>query len=180
MLLEKLQRFKPVSFPFIFRQVIRVFIKKKITLMITWKEIINFTSKENTTPDKRVEKTEKEWKEILTPEQFRITRKKGTERPNSGALCSIYDEGLYNCVCCNTPLFDSSIKFDSQSGWPSFTQPIKENAINYHKDVSFGMIRVEVLCNTCDAHLGHVFPDGPAPSYLRYCINSESMILDKK
>jgi peptide-methionine (R)-S-oxide reductase len=148
--------------------------------MITWKEIINFTSKENTTPDKRVEKTEKEWKEILTPEQFRITRRKGTERPNSGALCSIYDEGLYNCVCCNTPLFDSSIKFDSQSGWPSFTQPIKENAINYHKDVSFGMIRVEVLCNTCNAHLGHVFPDGPAPSYLRYCINSESMILDKK
>jgi peptide-methionine (R)-S-oxide reductase len=148
--------------------------------MITWKEAINFATKGNLTPNKRVEKSEKEWKEILTAEQFRITRKKGTERPNSGALCSIYDEGQYNCVCCNTPLFDSTIKYESSSGWPSFTQPIKENAIKYYKDVSLGMIRVEVLCNSCDAHLGHVFPDGPAPSGLRYCINSESMVLDKK
>ena len=139
--------------------------------MITWKDIISYSNKENLKPDKKVEKTEQEWKEILTPEQFRITRLKGTERPHSGALCSIYDEGKYNCVCCNTPLFDSSIKFNSSSGWPSFTQPIK--------DISFGMVRVEVLCNTCDAHLGHVFPDGPEPSGLRYCINSESMVLDK-
>lgn len=147
--------------------------------MITWKDIISYTNKGNLKPDKKVEKTEQEWKEILTPEQFRITRLKGTERPHSGALCSIYDEGKYNCVCCNTPLFDSSIKFNSSSGWPSFTQPIKENAIKHHKDISFGMVRVEVLCNTCDAHLGHVFPDGPEPSGLRYCINSESMVLDK-
>ena len=148
--------------------------------MLTWKEVMSFTTKGNPTPDKRVEKTEKEWEHLLTPEQFRITRKKGTERPYTGDLCSIYDEGQYNCICCNAPLFDSTIKFDSSSGWPSFTQPIKENAIKYYKDISFGMIRVEVLCNTCDAHLGQIFPDGPAPSGLRYCINSESMILDKK
>jgi peptide-methionine (R)-S-oxide reductase len=148
--------------------------------MLTWKEVLSFTSKGNPTPDKRIKKSELEWKTQLTPEQYRITRQKGTERPHSGALCSIYDEGLYNCICCNTPLFDSTIKFESSSGWPSFTQPIKENAIKYHKDVSFGMIRVEVLCNTCDAHLGHVFPDGPLPSGLRYCINSEAMQLKKE
>lgn len=148
--------------------------------MLTWKDIIHFSSKGNPTPEKRVEKSDNEWREILTPEQYRITRKKGTEMPHTGALCSIYDEGKYNCICCNTPLFDSTIKFDSSSGWPSFTQPIKENAIKYIKDISFGMVRVEVLCNSCDAHLGHVFPDGPAPSGLRYCINSESMQLEKK
>jgi peptide-methionine (R)-S-oxide reductase len=148
--------------------------------MIDWNTIIHFTSKGNLEPDKRVEKSASEWKEILTAEQFRITRQKGTEPPNSGDLCSIFDEGKYNCVCCNTPLFDATIKFDSSSGWPSFTQPIKENAIKYHKDISFGMIRVEAMCNACDGHLGHVFPDGPAPSGLRYCMNSEAMILEKK
>ena len=148
--------------------------------MLTWKEVIKFTDKGNLTPDKRVEKTAKEWRALLTEEQFRITQQKGTERPHTGSLCSIYDKGQYNCACCNTPLFDSTIKFESSSGWPSFTQPIKENAIKYHKDVTFGMVRVEVMCNTCDGHLGHIFPDGPAPSGLRYCINSEAMILDKK
>ena len=148
--------------------------------MLTWKDVIAFTVKGNPAPDRRVEKTEDEWKAILSPEQFRITRLKGTERPHSGQLCSIYDAGKYNCACCNTPLFDSTIKFDSGTGWPSFTQPIQENAIQYEKDVSFGMVRVEVLCNTCDAHLGHVFPDGPEPSGLRYCINSESMVLQKE
>lgn len=146
--------------------------------MMNWKNVISFATNGNPKPDKRVEKTEAEWKAILTPDQFRITRKKGTEAPHSGALCSAHDAGLYNCVCCNTPLFDSTIKFESGTGWPSFTQPIKENVISYSKDTSYGMIRVEVLCNTCDAHLGHVFPDGPEPSGLRYCINSESMVLD--
>ena len=146
--------------------------------MLTWKHIIDYTVNGNPTPDKRVEKTEKEWQALLTPEQFRVTRQKGTEAPHSGALCSIYDEGQYNCVCCKTPLFDSSIKFSSGSGWPSFTQPIHENAIQYKKDTSFGMVRVEVMCNTCDAHLGHIFPDGPEPSGLRYCINSASMQLN--
>ncbi len=147
--------------------------------MLTWKELINISERGNLKPDRRVEKSEAEWRAQLTPEQFRITRQKGTEAAHSGALCSIYDEGQYNCVCCNTPLFDSTIKFESGSGWPSFTQPILNNAIKYFKDVSFGMIRIEVMCNTCDAHLGHVFPDGPEPSGLRYCINSESMQIEK-
>ena len=116
---------------------------------------------------------------LLSPGQFRITRLKATEAPHSGALCSIYETGKYACVCCGTELFDSSIKFESGTGWPSFTQPIKPNAIKYDKDTSYGMVRVEVMCNTCDAHLGHVFPDGPEPSGLRYCINSESMELLK-
>ena len=147
--------------------------------MLTWKDIIHFSVNGNPEPDGKVEKTEAEWREILTPEQFRITRKKGTEAPHSGALCGIHEAGKYNCVCCDTPLFDSTIKFESGTGWPSFTQPITENAIKYEKDTAFGMVRVEVMCNTCDAHLGHVFPDGPKPSGLRYCINSESMKLQK-
>ena len=146
--------------------------------MLTWKDVINFSVKGNPTPDKRVEKSEAEWQGLLTPEQFRITRLKGTERPHSGALCGVHEAGKYNCICCNTPLFDSTIKFESGTGWPSFTQPIKENAIQYERDTAFGMVRVEVMCNTCDGHLGHVFPDGPEPSGLRYCINSESMQLE--
>ena len=146
--------------------------------ILTWKDVIYFAVNGNPIPDARVEKTPEEWQAMLTPEQFKITRQKGTERPNSGELCSVYDAGKYKCVCCGTPLFDSSIKFSSGTGWPSFTQPIKENAIKYEKDTTFGMVRVEVMCNTCDAHLGHVFPDGPEPSGLRYCINSASMILD--
>lgn len=145
--------------------------------MLRWKDIIHFSVNGNPEPDKKVVKTEAEWHKMLTPEQFRITRKKGTEAPHSGALCSIHEAGKYNCICCNSPLFDSTIKFESGTGWPSFTQPIAENAIKYEKDIAFGMVRVEVMCNTCDAHLGHVFPDGPEPSGLRYCINSESMKL---
>ncbi len=148
--------------------------------MLTWKDVIHYAVSGNPTPDRRVEKTEAEWKEILSPEQYRITRQKGTESPHSGALCSIYEAGKYACICCGTPLFDSTIKFDSGTGWPSFTQPIEANAIQYKKDGSYGMVRVEVMCNTCDAHLGHVFPDGPEPTGLRYCINSESMELLKE
>ena len=148
--------------------------------MLTWKNVMAFAVNGNPEPESRVDKTDAEWKEILTTEQYRITRRKGTEAPGTGALCSVYDAGKYNCVCCGTSLFDSTIKFSSGTGWPSFTQPITENAIKYEKDVSFGMVRVEVMCNTCDAHLGHVFPDGPEPSGLRYCINSASMVLDKE
>ncbi len=148
--------------------------------ILTWKDVISYAVNGSPLPNQRVEKTEEEWVKLLTPEQYRITRKKGTERPHSGALCSIYDTGIYSCVCCNTPLFNSTIKFNSGTGWPSFTQPIENNAIAYLKDTSFGTTRVEVLCNTCDAHLGHVFPDGPEPSGLRYCINSESMLLQTK
>lgn len=148
--------------------------------MLNWNDIIRFASKGNPTPDRRVERKDEEWKSLLTPEQYRITRTKGTEAPGTGALCYAHDAGKYNCICCDTPLFNSTIKFDSGTGWPSFTQPEKENAIKYEKDSSFGMIRVETICNTCDAHLGHVFPDGPAPSGLRYCINSEAIKLVKE
>ncbi|MBT8312581.1 MAG: peptide-methionine (R)-S-oxide reductase MsrB [Eudoraea sp.] len=148
--------------------------------MLTWKDIIRFSTTGNPEPDKRVVKTEDQWRDHLTPEQYRITRLKGTEHPHSGALCGIYEAGKYACVCCDTELFDSGIKFESGTGWPSFTQPIKDNAIKYKKDTTYGMIRVEVMCNTCDAHLGHVFPDGPAPSGLRYCVNSESIKLLKE
>ncbi len=152
-------------------------LKKKV---LTWKDVINFCVKGNPKPDRRVEKTDLEWRELLTAEQYRVTRKKGTEAPHTGALCSIHDAGKYNCVCCDSPLFDSTIKFESGTGWPSFTQPIRENAVKYEKDSSFGMVRVEVMCNTCDSHLGHVFPDGPEPGGLRYCINSASMKLQKE
>ncbi|CAD0009377.1 peptide-methionine (R)-S-oxide reductase MsrB [Flavobacterium salmonis] len=143
--------------------------------MIKWADVIHFTNKGNPTPDKRVEKTGEEWKQLLTPEEYQVTRLKGTERSFSSELCSLFDPGIYECKCCGTLLFDASEKFESGTGWPSFTQPIKENAIGYHADKSYGMIRVEVVCNTCDAHLGHVFPDGPEPSGLRYCINAVSL-----
>ncbi len=143
--------------------------------MLNWNDIIKFVNKGNPEPERRVEETGSEWKAQLTAEQFTITRKKGTERAFSGEFCSAHEPGLYACVCCNTLLFDSTEKFKSSSGWPSFTQPVKVNAVKYEKDAGFGMFRVEILCNVCDAHLGHVFPDGPAPSGLRYCTNSASL-----
>ncbi|MCU0429356.1 MAG: peptide-methionine (R)-S-oxide reductase MsrB [Cytophagaceae bacterium] len=144
---------------------------------MNWNRVLHFATNGNPEPDVRVHKTEEEWAQMLDPETFRITRRKGTERAGTGALCYIFKPGIYQCVCCGASLFDSSIKFDSGTGWPSFTQPIKENAIRYEKDVSFGMIRVEVMCNACEAHLGHVFPDGPPPGGLRYCINSASLVM---
>jgi peptide-methionine (R)-S-oxide reductase len=142
-----------------------------------WIDVLKYARHGSPAPDRRVEKTEAEWRAQLTPEQYRITRMKGTEYAFSGALCSIYDAGKYSCICCGTELFDSTLKYNSRSGWPSFTEPIRENAIKYEKDSSHGMDRVEVMCNVCDAHLGHVFPDGPPPSGLRFCINSESINL---
>ena len=147
--------------------------------MMNWNDVLTYANHGSPEPESTVRKTEEEWKSQLTPEQFRITRKKDTEPAFSGALCHAYDEGKYACICCDTPLFDSTIKFDSKSGWPSFTEPIKNDAIKYEKDTSLGMIRVEVICNVCEAHLGHVFPDGPPPGGLRFCINSESIQLIK-
>ncbi|MDP5201626.1 peptide-methionine (R)-S-oxide reductase MsrB [Flavobacterium sp. DG2-3] len=143
--------------------------------MIKWADVIHFTNKGNPTPDKKVEKTEGEWKQLLTPEEFQVTRLKGTERSFSSEMCSLFEPGIYECKCCGTLLFDASEKFESGTGWPSFTQPVKENAVGYHADKSHGMIRVEVTCNVCDSHLGHIFPDGPPPSGLRYCINALSL-----
>lgn len=145
--------------------------------MLTWIDVIKFTNNGNPAPDRRVEKTEAEWREILTPDQFQIARLKGTERAGTGEFCERHEPGLYGCVCCGTPLFDSRVKFESGTGWPSFNQPVKANAIKYEKDTAYGMTRVEIMCNTCDAHQGHVFPDGPEPSGLRYCVNSASMKL---
>jgi methionine-R-sulfoxide reductase len=141
-------------------------------IMITWSDILEFSQKTNPEPDSKITKSEAEWRQILTPEQFRVTRQHGTERPFSGEYCASFEPGIYGCACCQTPLFDSTEKFESGTGWPSFTQPLKDNAIRYVVDHSFGMTRVETLCNCCDAHLGHVFPDGPRPSGLRYCMNS--------
>lgn len=143
--------------------------------MLNWNHVIQFANHGNPTPPRRLEKTEAEWAAILTPEQFRVTRLHGTERPYTGAYCEAVDPGRYACVCCHTELFDAGEKFESGTGWPSFTQPVQEDAVQYILDSSHGMQRVEVLCNVCDAHLGHVFPDGPRPSGLRYCINSAAL-----
>lgn len=123
----------------------------------------------------KVVKTEAEWQALLTPDQFRITRDKGTERPFCGTLLDNKQDGVYSCVCCRLPLFSSTTKFHSGTGWPSFFAPISDGNVAEHRDRSFGMVRTEILCARCDAHLGHVFDDGPRPTGLRYCLNSESL-----
>ncbi|HMJ70977.1 MAG TPA: peptide-methionine (R)-S-oxide reductase MsrB [Cyclobacteriaceae bacterium] len=149
--------------------------------MLKWADVLQFATKGNPKPPLRVEKSEDDWKNELTSDEFYVIRKKGTERAFSGEYCEAHEPGLYACRACGTLLFDSTLKFESGTGWPSFTQPVSEDAISYIKDSSFGMIRVEVCCNICDGHLGHVFQDGPPPSGLRYCINSASIkLVDKK
>jgi len=142
-----------------------------------WLDVLQYASKGNEAPPRRVFKSDDEWKQILTQEEFQICRKKGTERAFSGEYCEAHEPGIYACRCCGTVLFDSRTKFESKSGWPSFTQSIETNVIKYTKDKSFGMTRIEVECNVCDCHLGHVFPDGPPPTGLRFCINSVSIKL---
>jgi len=123
----------------------------------------------------RVELTEEEWRKRLTPIQFEVTRKAGTERAFSGAYTYNKEKGTYHCVCCDAPLYRSDTKYDSGSGWPSFWEPVSENAVRFREDNSHGMRRTEVLCARCDAHLGHVFDDGPQPTGIRHCINSVSL-----
>lgn len=143
--------------------------------MLNWSDVIKYSVKGSIVPPRRVEKTDEEWQSLLSEEAYRVARGRGTELAHSSELCTLFEPGKYACICCDTELFDSIEKFDSGTGWPSFTQPIDPNHVAYVKDGSFGMVRVETTCSVCDAHLGHVFPDGPEPSGLRYCINAVAL-----
>jgi peptide-methionine (R)-S-oxide reductase len=140
-----------------------------------WSEVLLVARKGNPLPPRRVEKAEAEWRAELSEPAFYVTRQKGTERPFNSEMCGLFEPGRYACACCGTALFDANEKFDSGSGWPSFTDAVEPNVVAYHLDTSHGMQRVETTCNVCDAHLGHVFPDGPPPTGLRYCINALSL-----
>ena len=128
----------------------------------------------------KIEKTEEEWKKTLTPEQYHVLREKGTERPFTGEYADTHDDGMYRCAGCGNLLFSSDTKFESGSGWPSFYEPIERGAVETETDRKFGMSRDEVLCAKCGGHLGHVFPDGPQPTGLRYCMNSAALKLEKE
>lgn len=141
-----------------------------------WDQVIHWANQGNPPPPRKVILSDAEWRQRLTPDQYHITREGGTEPAHSSAMCAFFEPGRYRCVCCDTELFDAGSKYQSRSGWPSFTQPVEEGVVAYHMDTRHGMRRIEVTCQVCDAHLGHVFPDGPPPSGLRYCINAIALV----
>lgn len=143
--------------------------------MLKWNDVLRLARDGNSAPPRRVEKTDAQWRAQLSQDAYQVTRHAGTERAFSSEMCSRFEPGRYACVCCDTLLFDAGQKFESHTGWPSFTQPVDPAVIAYHADHSYGMTRVETLCSVCDAHLGHVFPDGPPPSGLRYCMNAVAL-----
>lgn len=143
--------------------------------MLDWNEVVRLAKAGNHAPPRRVERSDAEWRAALPPLAYEVTRRHGTERAFSSEMCALFEPGRYACVCCGTRLFDAATKFESGTGWPSFTQPVSPEVVAYHVDESHGMVRVEALCNVCDAHLGHVFPDGPPPSGLRYCMNAVAL-----
>jgi peptide-methionine (R)-S-oxide reductase len=143
-------------------------------------QTVKTVAKNNDSPFPKVKRTDEEWKRMLTPEQYNVTRQKGTEAPFSSPLNKIHDKGIFACVGCDLPLFSSKQKYDSGTGWPSFWAPIAKENVREEVDNSLGEIRTEVLCARCDAHLGHVFDDGPAPTGLRYCMNGVAMKFIKK
>ena len=144
-------------------------------IMLKWSDVLNLAKNGNPAPERKVVKTDAEWRRQLTPEEYHVTRQAGTERAFSSQMCGLFEPGIYSCLCCESVLFDASEKFESGTGWPSFTQPLAINAIAYRFDGPAFLKRVETICNTCDAHLGHVFPDGPEPSGLRYCMNAVAL-----